>query len=177
MVRHGTYFEDVADIPDALCNVCSLILDQPPAPGPCPCCSFQMITLPSYEHDAKICPNFGCAHATCQTGPVCLAHPGTRSERARDARETTNSPLQSMPACALRLAVNNIKHLHRPVRGARRKPLAIVVELSIVLGTADRLSVRAFTPARVLRRATYDDVLVVSLDWRGLPSRRRRLHP
>ena len=82
-----------------------------------------------------------------------------------------------MSARALRLAVNNIKHLHRPVRGARRKPLAIVVELGIVLGTADRLSVRAFTPVRVLRRATYDDVLVVSLDWRGLPGRRRRLHP
>ena len=64
--------ENVAYTPEALCRVCSLIFDQPPAPGPWPCCSFQMITLPSYEHDARICPNLGCAQATCHTGPECL---------------------------------------------------------------------------------------------------------
>lgn len=64
----------VVDIPEALWRVCSLIFAQPPAaaPGPCACCSFQMMTLPSYEHDARIWPNFGCAQATCHTGPVWL---------------------------------------------------------------------------------------------------------
>ena len=31
-----------------------------------------MRTFPSYEQDAKICPYFGCAQATCQTGPAWL---------------------------------------------------------------------------------------------------------
>jgi hypothetical protein len=34
--------------------------------------SFQIITVPSCEHDASIDPNMGCDHATCQTGPSCL---------------------------------------------------------------------------------------------------------
>jgi hypothetical protein len=34
--------------------------------------SRQIITLASYEADARIVPNLGCAHATCHTGPVCL---------------------------------------------------------------------------------------------------------
>lgn len=28
------------------------------------------ISYLSYEHEAKTLPNFGCAHDTCQTGPV-----------------------------------------------------------------------------------------------------------
>ena len=60
------------DGPEAVCRVCSLILIQPPDTFPCPCCSFQIKTFPSYEQEASICPYFGCAQATCQTGPVCL---------------------------------------------------------------------------------------------------------
>lgn len=30
---------------------------------------FHIITLRSYEHDARMFPNLGCAHATCHTGP------------------------------------------------------------------------------------------------------------
>lgn len=32
--------------------------------------SFQIMTVPSYEQDARRDPNFGWAHATCQTGPL-----------------------------------------------------------------------------------------------------------
>lgn len=60
------------ELTDALCRVCSLIFAQPPGDGPCVGCSFQMMTLPSYEHDARMWPNLGCAQATCHTGPVCL---------------------------------------------------------------------------------------------------------
>jgi hypothetical protein len=33
--------------------------------------SFQTTTVPSKEHDARIEPNWGWAHETCQTGPLC----------------------------------------------------------------------------------------------------------
>mmetsp|Transcript_36595 Transcript_36595/g.71411 ORF Transcript_36595/g.71411 Transcript_36595/m.71411 type:complete len:287 (-) Transcript_36595:97-957(-) len=33
--------------------------------------SFHTHTRRSYEHDARIAPNLGCAHATCQIGPSC----------------------------------------------------------------------------------------------------------
>jgi hypothetical protein len=49
----------------AVCSVCSLTLDQPR-----PDSSRQMRALPSYDALARMCPNFGCAQATCHTGPV-----------------------------------------------------------------------------------------------------------
>lgn len=67
--RNGAGGKGVRGVPDAVCSECSLIFAHPALAG---CCSFQMITFPSYEHDARIWPNFGCAHATCHTGPVCL---------------------------------------------------------------------------------------------------------
>jgi hypothetical protein len=71
--------EGVEDIPDAVCNECSLTFVHPALAG---CCSFQMITLPSYEQDARICPNFGCAQATCHTGPVCLPNGTDEKDRS-----------------------------------------------------------------------------------------------
>ena len=31
-----------------------------------------LLTFLSYEQEAKMLPNFGCAHATCHTAPSCL---------------------------------------------------------------------------------------------------------
>lgn len=52
--------------PEAVCTLCSLIRDQTLF------CSFQINTRPSYEHEARIEPNFGCAQDTCHTGASCL---------------------------------------------------------------------------------------------------------
>jgi hypothetical protein len=62
------------ELTEAVCRVCSRILVQELvlAVEEGDCCSFQMSTLPSYEQEARIWPNLGCPHATCQTGPVCL---------------------------------------------------------------------------------------------------------
>jgi hypothetical protein len=40
-----------------------------PAPRPT---SFHRNTRPSYEQEARMEPKEGCAHASCQTGAVCL---------------------------------------------------------------------------------------------------------
>ena len=53
-------------LPEAEWAVCSLILLHVPL------VSFQIITLVSYEQEANKVPNFGCAQATCQTGPSWL---------------------------------------------------------------------------------------------------------
>ena len=68
-VKGIAWVKEAQDVPDAVCSECSLIFAHPALAG---CCSFQMITFPSYEHDARIWPNFGWAQATCHTGPVCL---------------------------------------------------------------------------------------------------------
>jgi hypothetical protein len=115
-----------------------------------------MSALPSYEHDARIEPNFGCAQATCQTGPVCLQgrrgagrttrrarrrHQGRINgieEHVRDElqRENgTNAPFQDLARAALRLAGDDVEHADGAVGGARRQALAIVVELRVVLQT------------------------------------------
>ena len=84
---------------DALCRVCSLIFAHPAGVGPCAGCSFQMMTLPSYEHDARMCPNFGCAQATCHTGPVCLHTPCTWEVRCVewDGGTEETHPLRTCP--------------------------------------------------------------------------------
>lgn len=99
--------------PEAVCRLCSFILSHV-----LPCCdcwsSFQINTFPSYEHDARMCPYFGCAQATCQTGPLCLY--GYQLE-VRSSRVTTNDePLQGLPwRRFLLLTVDNVKHLDSPV--------------------------------------------------------------
>lgn len=81
-------------------RVCSLMRSQPswtsppdPAPWPLPT-SFQMNTRPSYEHEARIEPNEGWAHATCQTGAVCLLSALVSRAGAHPFR-TTGSPFAS----------------------------------------------------------------------------------
>ena len=51
-----------------MCSRCSLTLLQPLPPS----FSFQMNTLPSNEHEARIEPNDGCAHERPWIGPSCL---------------------------------------------------------------------------------------------------------
>lgn len=53
------------ELTEALWTLCSVIVDQ------IPFSSFQTNTRPSYEQDAKITPNLGCAQLTCHTGPSC----------------------------------------------------------------------------------------------------------
>jgi hypothetical protein len=125
-----------------------------------------MSALPSYEHDARIEPNFGCAQATCQTGPVCLQggrgaertagrargnHPGKMNgigEHVRDElqRENgTNAPFQDLARAALRLAGDDVEHANGAVGGARRQALAVVVELRVVLQTCVQMRERGWS--------------------------------
>jgi hypothetical protein len=100
------------NVPDAVCSECSLILAQPALAG---CCSFHMITLASYEHDASIWPNFGCAQATCHTGPPCLPlqmkYLSTKKKVWRDRREWDVLPFKCLPYAALGLAIYHVKDL------------------------------------------------------------------
>lgn len=77
------------ELTDAVWRVCSRILAQLLVLDG-DCCSFQMRTLPSYEQDARMWPNLGCAHATCQTGPVCLSW----SQSSRGERVSGRAPSQ-----------------------------------------------------------------------------------
>lgn len=129
------------ELTDALWRVCSLIFAQPAGVGPCAGCSFQMMTLPSYEHDARMCPNFGCAQATCHTGPVCL--------RARCIEEVRcvkvgwwsrgHAPFEDLPARLGCLSVYDVEHSDCPVGRACCKPLPVVVQLCIMLYVPDAL--------------------------------------
>jgi hypothetical protein len=116
------------DVPDAVCNECSLIFAHPALAG---CCSFHMITLPSYEHDARIWPNFGCAQATCHTGPVCL--PDDDEFEKRKSNSESGLPFQCLAHAALGLAIYYVENLDGTVRGACRETLAVVIQLRIVL--------------------------------------------
>lgn len=60
---------DDPNVPLAVCSRCSLTLLQPFCG---PSFSFQMNTLPSNEHEARIEPKEGCAQARAWTGPSCL---------------------------------------------------------------------------------------------------------
>ena len=62
------------------------------------------------------------------------------------------SPFESVSTRPLRLAVYDVKDLYCPIRGARRKPLAIVVELGIVLGAAYTVSPRLYCRSRPAAR-------------------------
>jgi hypothetical protein len=97
--------------PDAVCSEleCSLMFAHPALAS---CCSFQMITFPPYEHDARMWPNFGCAQATCHTGPVCLSG-GRMSSRysAQKRSEACGLPFQCLSSAALRIVINYIEDL------------------------------------------------------------------
>ena len=45
-------------------------------------------TLPSYEHDAKMTPNFGWAHDTCHTGPSWPVNVAVFTKRSPEASKT-----------------------------------------------------------------------------------------
>jgi hypothetical protein len=123
--------KEVQGVPDAVCSECSLIFAHPALAG---CCSFQMITFPSYEHDARIWPNFGWAQATCHTGPVCLVGKSCMSgERDRSIRGKYVIPFQRLTCAALGLVIYDIKDFDSTVRGARCEALAVVIQLRVVL--------------------------------------------
>lgn len=86
-----------SDAPLAVWRVCSLTFAQTPAVGPCPC-SFQISAFPSYEQDARMCPNLGCAQATCQTGPVCLQG---HISSLKGCKAVTTHPLRVCPPVVL----------------------------------------------------------------------------
>ena len=134
--------------PEAACNECSLILAHPPAFD---CCSFQMSTFPSYEHDARMCPYLGCAHATCHTGPVCLQPTDNiMSARTKYNRATNRFvPFESPSSTPLLLSVHDVEHLHCSVRGACCQTLAVVVQLSIMLFSGEEHIVRLSDPLRL----------------------------
>jgi hypothetical protein len=106
-----------------------------------------MITLPSYEHDARIWPNFGCAQATCHTGPVCL--PGSVDEftlfGTQEKRKASELPFQCLAGAALRLVIDYIEDFDGTIRGACCEALPVVVQLRVVLG---KVSVSVMTCGR-----------------------------
>lgn len=91
------------DLPLAVCRVCSLILSHPscsspplPFPPPAPT-SFQINTLPSYEHEARIDPKEGCAQASCHTGAVWLSETTYHQQRTVSHRAGPGTyPLRMM---------------------------------------------------------------------------------
>jgi hypothetical protein len=148
------------NVPDAVCSECSLILAQPALAG---CCSFHMITFPSYEHDASIWPNFGCAQATCHTGPACLPSQmkvlSTQKKGAKNRRKRDVLPFKCLTYAALGLAIYHVKDFNGTVRGACRKAFAIVIQLRVVL---ERDVFSTLTSGVEPLTRTYDHVLMSS---------------
>lgn len=145
--------------PLAVWRMWSLTLDQPLEPAPVPSFSFQMKTLPSKEHEARMEPKEGCAQERPWMGPSCLpsrvrqlscpysagSTPGEDPSRVDETAsclssrgsEERDSPPQRVNQLVVALA-HHLEQPDGPVRARRGQASPVVVQLSVVLSIPPR---------------------------------------